>query len=146
MTRAPHLTLRTSFVGRQLAGTYGLVEWLLAQTPGARVNGFTHAVFSGLTTAALADVLDQVLQRCPKLTGLHHIAAAPISKHDLLCRLQTALALPIEIALDTSVRCDRSLDGAGFTAATGIAIPSWNDMMSRLAADAPRYQGWRATA
>jgi dTDP-4-dehydrorhamnose reductase len=144
VTHAPHLTLRTSFVGRQLAGAYGLVEWFLAQP--SPVPGFVHAVFSGLTTAALADVLDRILRTCPDLTGVHHVAAAPISKHDLLCRLRDALAPGVEIVPDARVRCDRSLDGAAFRRDTGIAIAGWDAMIEHLAAEAPRYDRWRALA
>ncbi|HEY2846949.1 MAG TPA: sugar nucleotide-binding protein, partial [Pyrinomonadaceae bacterium] len=47
------LTLRTSIIGRELRSQHGLVEWFLSQR-GTTVPGYVNAVFSGLTTIALA--------------------------------------------------------------------------------------------
>lgn len=147
IVRQPHLTLRISFIGRQLRGAYGLLEWFLAQAdPSGRratVPGYTHAAFSGLTTAALADVIGRVLEGHFDLAGVHHVAAVPITKHELLVRVRDALHLPIDVVPEAGPRCDRSLDGSGFTTATGIVAPGWTEMIGRLAADAPRYAAWR---
>jgi len=142
VTRPPHLTLRTSLVGRQLEGTHGLVEWLLAHGRGT-VPGYTRAVFSGLTTAAFAAALDTLLRRTPGLTGLFHVASRPISKYELLLRLCQRVAPALEVIPDGSVDCDRSLDGSAFATATGILVPSWDAMLAGLAAEVPEYERWR---
>jgi dTDP-4-dehydrorhamnose reductase len=50
------LTLRTSLVGRELRGHLGLIDWFLSQR-GCRVHGFVRALYSGLTTLAMADLM-----------------------------------------------------------------------------------------
>jgi dTDP-4-dehydrorhamnose reductase len=139
------LTLRTSMVGRELAGARGLVEWFLGQR-GGRVRGFRRAVFSGLATPALARLLRRLLEEHPRLAGTWHVAAAPISKLDLLIELRRAFGVDIEIEPDAGTggpRCDRSLDGARFRQATGLATPEWRDMVAELAADELHYEELR---
>ena len=47
------VTLRTSIIGRELAGASGLVEWFLAQRGGS-ADGYSGAIFSGFTTIELS--------------------------------------------------------------------------------------------
>ena len=136
------LTLRTSMIGRELAGEAGLLEWLVSRR-GRRVDGYRNAIFSGLTTAALADVIAALVSDHGPLEGLFHVASEPISKLDLLDRLNRALDLGIEIDPADEPRCDRSLDGSRFAAATGIVVPSWASMIDGLAADPTPYDEWR---
>lgn len=136
------LTVRTSIIGRELAATTGLVEWLLAQR-GRQVKGFTHAAFSGLTTAALARLLSEVIEHHAALEGVYHVAAAPITKYDLLHRLNDAYGAGVEIEPSDSLRIDRSLDGAAFTRATGLRAPGWPEMVAELANDPTPYEEWR---
>ncbi len=131
---APHLTIRTSIIGPQLEGTEGLVGWFLSQQ-GRAINGYTRAVFSGLTTRALAAVLGSIIADHPELTGLTHVAAAPISKFDLLRGLATRIGWRGTITPVDAPAIDRSLDGSRFRHATGIAIPDWDSMLDALAAD-----------
>ena len=109
----PHaVTLRTSIIGHELAGAHGLVGWFLAQS--GTVRGFTRAVFSGLPTVELARVIrDHVLPH-PELHGLHHVSAAPISKHDLLCLVAQVYGKAITITADEQLVIDRSLDSTRF--------------------------------
>ena len=136
------LTLRTSMIGRELAGRTGLLEWFVSRR-GGRVAGFRKAVFSGLTTAALARVIGAVVSDHPDLEGLLHVASEPISKHELLLRIDRALDLGIAIDPVDEPACDRSLDGSRFAAATGIAVPSWDSMIEGLATDPTPYDAWR---
>ena len=50
------LTMRTSIIGRELQGASGLVEWFLSRR-GSSADGYRHAVFSGFTTAELANIV-----------------------------------------------------------------------------------------
>ncbi|MHB0877602.1 MAG: dTDP-4-dehydrorhamnose reductase family protein [Anaerolineae bacterium] len=136
------LTLRTSMIGRELGGAHGLVEWFLAQA-GTAVQGYTRAVFSGLTTLALADAISDVIARHPDLTGLYHVAAQPVDKRQLLCMLRDSYDLSIDIIPDAEVSCDRSLNGDRFRTATGFVAPSWPDMVAAMAADPTPYNEWR---
>lgn len=128
---APHLTLRTSLIGWQIAGSESLIAWFWSQR-GRRIAGYTRAIFSGLTTYAMARVLERVITEHPSLAGTYHIAAAPISKFDLLDRLNRLTGSPVEIEPVAGPAIDRSLDGSRFAAATGIAVPGWDEMLREL--------------
>ena len=127
----PHaVTLRTSIIGHELAGVHGLVGWFLAQS--GTVRGFTRAVFSGLPTVELARVIrDHVLPH-PELHGLHHVSAAPISKHDLLCLVAQVYGKAITITADEQLIIDRSLDSTRFRQLTGYAPPAWPDLVRAM--------------
>jgi len=128
---APHaVTLRTSIIGHELGTRNGLVEWFLGEA--GPVRGFTRAIFSGVTTGELSRViLEHVLPR-PDLRGIWHVAAAPITKHDLLGLLRDAYGTGTEIRPDDSLRVDRSLDGSRFRQATGYVAPDWPSMIAAM--------------
>jgi len=136
------LTVRTSIIGRELSGANGLVEWFLGQQ--GSVRGFQRAIFSGLTTHALADVLASVISDHGALTGVRHVAAEPISKFDLLQMLRDAYGRDVQIVPDDEVILDRSLDGTAFERETGLHAPSWAEMVAQLAADATPYERLRS--
>ena len=126
----PHLTLRTSFIGPQLSGREGLLAWFLAQR--GTIKGYGKAIFSGLTTCALARVIERVIDGPLPLSGLYHVAASPISKYALLCDIERRLQRGITIERDDSFECDRSLDGHRFANASGISVPGWDEMLDGL--------------
>lgn len=130
----PHLTLRTSIVGRELAGAHGLVEWFLGERGGA-VRGFRSAYFSGLTTLELARIIELVATDHRDLVGLFHVASARIDKDTLLRMVGEAFGTGTRIVPDDSVLIDRSLDGELFHRATGIAVPEWRRMIDDMAHD-----------
>jgi dTDP-4-dehydrorhamnose reductase len=127
----PHsITLRTSIIGHELSGARSLVNWFLAQQ--GTIKGFTRAVFSGQPTVVLAGVVrDHVLPR-PDLSGLYHVAAAPINKHDLLRLVAQIYRKDIEIVADERLVIDRSLDASRFREVTGYRAPSWEEMIQSM--------------
>jgi dTDP-4-dehydrorhamnose reductase len=125
---APALTVRTSIIGWELTRSTGLLEWFAAQR-GTRASGFTHAIFSGLTTRALADVLLDVSLRYPELAGLYHVSSDPISKHDLLRMIDERLGLGVDLEPVHHPIVNRALDSSRFCAHTGIPIPAWDEML-----------------
>ena len=133
------LTLRTSLIGRQLTGTYSLVEWFLKNN-GGTVNGYTKSIFSGLTTNTHAEILEQIITKHPNLCGLYHLAAEPISKYDLLMKIKKEFDLNIEIDPVDGEISDRSLNGSRFYNDTGIKVPSWDAMIHELAIDTTPYR------
>ncbi len=138
------LTLRTSMIGRELGGRSGLVEWFLGER-GRTVRGYTRAVFSGFTTAALAAILADLIERHPALRGLYHVAASPIDKCTLLRQLNEAFSAGITIEPDDrSVVIDRSLNAERFWAAVGRRSPDWTTMIAALASDPTPYEKYRS--
>ena len=136
------LTIRTSMIGREIAHSRGLLEWFIARN-GGRVRGFRRAIFSGLTTLTLAEVLVDVIGHHADLQGVWHVAGQAISKFDLLRLVQKTYALDIQIEPDDRFACDRSLNGSRFEAATGLRPPSWPEMIDRLHADLTPYEALR---
>jgi len=128
------ITLRTSMIGLELDRKTGLVEWFLAQK-GKTIKGYRKAIFSGFTTAELSRLIEKLITGYPDAHGLYHASSAPISKFDLLTRLNQALGLGVTIGPDDAVNCDRSLDSSRFRKAFGYSPPTWDLMLGDLAAD-----------
>lgn len=127
----PHaITLRTSIIGHELGGNRSLVNWFLSQQ--GSTKGFTRAVFSGLPTVVLARLVRDVIAARPELHGLYHVAAAPISKFDLVSLIARVYGKQIDIVPDGALVIDRSLDPARLRAATGYVAPAWEDMIRAM--------------
>jgi dTDP-4-dehydrorhamnose reductase len=125
------ITLRTSIIGLELGRKESLVEWFLAQRGTA--NGWTKALYSGVTTFELARVVIRLLEGFPDLHGLWHVSGSPIDKYDLLCRLRDAVGADVDVKPDGRVVIDRSLDSTRFRMATGWTAPDWSTMLAELA-------------
>ena len=136
----PTLTLRTSIVGRELLRRFGLLEWFLSRRRGQKVSGYTKAIFSGFTTQVLAETLAWIIRSHRDLTGIYHLSSFPISKYELLKKLQKTFNLDIEFAPFDDFNCDRSLNGNRFNSATGFTPPSWDEMIQGLKKEDPFYK------
>ncbi|MFP5247446.1 MAG: dTDP-4-dehydrorhamnose reductase family protein [Thermoanaerobaculia bacterium] len=136
------LTLRTSIIGRELRASTSLVEWFLSNRGGA-VDGYETAIFSGLTTVALADVIGDVIERHSGLTGLYQVSTEPIDKLALLSLLNVAYGANVIIRPSSAVRIDRSLDSSRFREATGWMPRPWPELVAEMAADPTPYDDWR---
>jgi dTDP-4-dehydrorhamnose reductase len=132
------LTLRTSIIGRELGAGLGLVEWFLSNA-GGRVGGYQNAIYSGLTTRALSLVLASVMDGDVPLSGVWHVSAPPITKLDLLRKINQAFGTNTTIDVDDTFRSDRSLVSDRFWAATGIERPTWHTMIREMANDRTPY-------
>lgn len=128
----PHaLTLRTSFIGPALFHKTGLFEWI-KQQKNKTINGYTNAIYSGLTTIAFSKILNKIIQDYPQLDGLLNISSDPISKFNLIQLINKKFQLNININPDNTFFCDRSLNSMVFRNKTNITIPSWNKMIDEL--------------
>lgn len=127
----PHtITLRTSIIGHELASAHGLVGWFLEQE--GSVKGYRRAIFSGLPTVELSRIVRDLVLSRPALSGLYHVAAAPIAKFDLLELVASAYGKNIIIEPDDRVMIDRSLNADRFREATGYAAPAWPDLVAQM--------------
>ncbi|HUR41112.1 MAG TPA: SDR family oxidoreductase [Verrucomicrobiae bacterium] len=130
VTAAPAITLRTSIVGHELGEPHGLVGWFLAQRGVTR--GYRRAVFSGLPTVELARVIRDYVIPAPDLSGLHHVAAEPIAKFDLLRLVAREYGSATELIPVDEPVIDRSLDGSAFSALTGYVAPAWPRLVQAM--------------
>lgn len=125
------LTLRMSIIGRELsANKRSLFEWVYANK-GKTVNGFSKALYSGLTTLEISKLIAFVLEN-QRLSGIYHVAGPYISKHELVSKINEVFTLGMTIQPSADFVCDRRLDGGKFANATGYKIPSWDTMLKDM--------------
>ena len=136
------LTIRTSIIGREIKTAHSLVEWFLSQR-GKKIKGYKRAVFSGFPTIILADILADIIENQPNLSGLYHVSSDPINKDDLLRLLKKEYQIEIDIEPSEEVKIDRSLDSAKFRKITGFQPLSWAEMVKIMAADPTPYENLR---
>ena len=134
-----NLTLRTSHIGRELTVKKSFIEWLVSQR-GGHVNGYSHAIYSGLTTQALARTISKLLPGNSHLTGLFHVSSQPISKLEIINKLNELLDLQLTVTPDASVEINRSLNSEKFQNATSISLQTWDEMLSDLCQDQKTYE------
>ncbi len=133
------LTIRSSFIGRELAVFSELLEWFLSQE-GKTINGFTNAYYSGVSTLEMSRIVGDIIENHPNLCGLYQLASAePISKYDLLCAARDAFKLDIKIIPDDSFSTTPTLDGSKLRAKIGVKLPDWNEMMTAIYKDNKLY-------
>lgn len=135
------LTLRTSFIGRELTGHASLLDWFIQNNHGT-VKGYRRVWWSGVTSNHLAALVASLMTSHQGLSGVYHVSSGRISKYELLLKLRDGLGLDIEVLPDDTLYCDRSLDGSRFEAATGYECPSWEQMISELRRDPVPYDSF----
>lgn len=128
------LTIRTSIVGRELRRGTGLFDWFISQK-GGQVHGYRHALYSGLTTGAMADVVQLVLESYRDLSGIWQVSGEAIDKFSLLELVNAVYQLGIRIEPDDTFQCDRRLDSSRFREMIGWAPPTWQSMIETMYAD-----------
>jgi dTDP-4-dehydrorhamnose reductase len=124
------LTLRTSFIGKELTRKQGLLEWFLTQS--VKVHGFKKAIFTGFTTLELSRVIEKILVEYPGTEGIYHVSSDPISKYDLLTLIKEKLGLSTKIIPDETVQIDRSLNSERFRREFNYTPPTWESMVEEL--------------
>ena len=127
---SPAITLRTSIIGPELNSAHGLLGWFLAQ--GSETKGFTRAIFSGLPTVELARIIRDFVIPKSDMSGLFHVSAAPISKHDLLLLVAHEYGKTIKVIPDGTLVIDRSLDSTRFREHTSYVPPSWPQLVRSM--------------
>jgi dTDP-4-dehydrorhamnose reductase len=136
------LTLRSSFIGREIVHATELLEWFLARR-GERIKGYRQALYTGVSSVFMAQLVGDIIADHPRLTGLYNLASEVVSKFELLCLARDAFRVDVEIEPDDAFVCRRNLDGSRLRQALGRTPPSWCEMMAGLAADATPYDRWR---
>jgi len=127
------LTIRTSIIGHELRGGHSLVSWFLKQKGSA--VGYTKAIYSGLPTIELAQIIRNLILPNPKLSGLYHIASEPISKFDLLELIAKVYRKKITLSKSNTPKINRSLNCERFQNATGYRPKPWQRLIEEMHAD-----------
>ena len=96
------------------------------------INNDIKAIFSGLPTVELANIIKEYVIPNPQLTGVHHVSADPINKFELLNLIAKIYGKKINIIQHDGVEIDRSLDSTSFRMKTGYRPPSWIDLVKLM--------------
>lgn len=124
------ITLRTSIIGHALQNPHGVIDWFLSQQESCK--GYTRAIFSGLPTVVLAQIIRDVVIPHPELHGIYHVAANHISKFDLLNLVARIYGKQIDIISDDELVIDRSLNAGLFARTTGYVAPAWPELIKTM--------------
>jgi dTDP-4-dehydrorhamnose reductase len=127
------ITLRTSIIGHELRSSTGLLEWFLSQQDQCRC--YARAIFSGVPSAVLADILKEVVIPRKQLHGIYHVASSPISKFDLLQLVAQRYRKAIRLIPDEEICVDRSLNAGRFARVTGYVAPQWPELVDLMYRD-----------
>jgi len=124
-----NLTFRNSIIGPDMnENGIGLFNWFMKQS--GEINGFTGAMWTGVTTLTLAKAMEQAIKE--NLCGLYNLVNnSSISKYDLLCLFNKHFrnnGLKINksehLNLDKSLRSKRN----DFT----FVVPSYEEMIIEM--------------
>ena len=127
----PHsISIRTSIIGHELQGCSGLLSWFLSQQKSCKC--FSNAIFSGLPSVVLAQIIRDVIIPRSDLFGIYHIASNPISKCNLLRLIADVYGKEIEILPDKKISINRSLSAERFRIATGYTPPDWQSLVKLM--------------
>lgn len=133
------ITLRTSIIGHELESRYSLLDWFLSQK--GNVKGYKRAIFSGLTTLEIANVVKKYVLPNIQLSGVYHVSSHPIDKMSLLELVAKIYEKKdIIIVSDEEVQINRSLDSNRFQKETGYNAQEWSVMLRSLC---DYYRAWQ---
>ena len=125
-----NITIRTSFIGKELGTNRALLNWFLSQKE--KIKGYRNAIYSGLTTLEIAKVLDKYVIPNPDLQGLYHLSADNIDKYSLLSLLNKVYKKNLFIEEDLNIRIDRSLNSYKFRNETGYKPLQWEQAIEEM--------------
>lgn len=123
------LTFRNSIIGPDMSERgIGLFNWFMKQE--GQINGFTKAIWTGVTTLTLAKAMEQALKE--NLTGLYNLVNnETISKYELLKLFNKYMRDgQIEILPSDNLSLDKSLinNRTDFS----FEIPSYETMVAEM--------------
>lgn len=129
--------LRLSIIGHDLLEKKNIVDWFLSQS--GSVEGFENAIFSGLPTNVVGEVILQYIIPNQEIRGIYHLSSNPISKFELLSLVKKAYGSSIEIKRSGRVCHNFSLDSSRFTRETGYISDEWSELIEKMRAFGEKY-------
>jgi dTDP-4-dehydrorhamnose reductase len=127
------LTIRTSIIGRELAGYTGLLEWFLQQR-GKTITGFAEHYWNGITTQQFGKLCDQIMES-PEIyprRGVYHVYSTVVSKYEMLVAFQRKFSVPCTIKADTENKLNRTMTTVKELNPM-LHMPSFNEMLDAIA-------------
>ena len=131
------LTIRSSMIGKELYNKTELLEWVISNK-NKNIKGFDNAIYSGVSTLWMSKTVNEIIKNYPDLYGIYNISSPPISKYELISKINTYFNLNIEIERDSSYYSNKSLNSDRFFLETNFKKPIWDEMLSDLYLDSEK--------
>ena len=80
----------------------------------------------------MSNTVNEIIKNYPDLNGIYNISSSPISKYDLITKINTYFNLNIEIEKDYSYSSNKSLNSDRFFTKTNFKKPNWDEMLNDL--------------
>lgn len=128
------LTIRSSIIGHELKGHVSLVDWFLSRA-GGEARGYARALYTGLPTVVMADLVARALADWRGLDGVWQATSEAIDKFALLGLINERYGLGVRLSRDEDFHCDRRLDGRAFSERTGWSAPAWPELVRLMHED-----------
>lgn len=125
------LTLRGSMIGFELYGKTELLEWVFSQKH-QTIKGFTKAIYSGITTLQMSKLVANIIESSKPLIGLYQVSSAPISKYDLVSKINEVFDLKIQLQKDENYSTEKILLSEKIIKDFGFHCPDWSVMLEDL--------------
>lgn len=131
------LTIRSSVIGREIYNKTELLEWVISNK-NKKIKGFDNAVYSGVTSLWMSKTVNEIIKNYPDLYGIYNISTPPISKYDLIAKINIYFKLNIELERDSSYYSNKSLNSDRFFTETNFTKPNWDEMLNDLYLDSEK--------
>jgi len=131
------LTIRSSMIGKEIYNKTELLEWVISNK-NKNIKGFDNAIYSGVSTLWMSKTVNEIIKNYPDLYGIYNISSPPISKYELISKINTYFNLNIEIERDSSYYSNKSLNSDRFFSETNFKKPNWDQMLSDLYLDSEK--------
>jgi dTDP-4-dehydrorhamnose reductase len=128
------LTIRSSMIGREIFNKTELLEWAISSRD-KKIKGFDKTIYSGVTTLWMSKTISKILKYFPELSGIYNISSEPISKYDLITKINYHFKLNLDIVTDSSFFSNKSLNSNKFFSKTDLEKPDWDSMLASLYGD-----------
>lgn len=106
VTRTPHVTVRTSFIGWPDPKGRGLLAWLHSKQ-GQQVQGYANALWNGLCVTELSNALVEIAYGHQR--GIIHVHGEPITKYEVLQLVRDAYGWSVSIEPVDTPKVDKTL-------------------------------------
>ena len=124
-----HLTFRNSIIGPDInVNGIGLFNWFMKQS--GTIKGFTHAIWTGVTTLTLAKAMEAAIKE--DITGLYNLVNnESISKFDLVSLFNKHFKEgKLKIVADEQLKLDKSLRNSRTD--SSFIVPGYEQMVIEM--------------
>ena len=86
----------------------------------------------------MSNTVNEIIKNYSNLHGIYNISSPPISKFNLINKINYYFKLNIEIERDSSYYSNKSLNSDKFFSKTNLKKPDWDEMLNDLYLDSEK--------